>query len=170
MEVVNFDVHEEFLNGLSDRFSSFIATLKAPCVVAIDIESCGGLCEVLEDMEKLIALKKAEGFVFKTHVETYAYSCGFFLYLLGDVRTCSDYADFFFHSGGYDIKESRLSSRDLLEMAQELEPFDRMVDRVLAEHTTVSPEIKDFLLRNETFLSKQDMINFGFMLAEYEFN
>lgn len=170
MEIVNFEVHEEFLNGLSERFSSFIATLKTPCVVAIDIESCGGSCKVLEDMETLIIEKKSEGFVFTTHVETYAYSCGLFLYLLGDVRTCSDYAEFFFHAGGYDVEDRRLSSRDLLEMAEELAPFDAMVDRVLAENTSVTPEIKDFLLRNETFLSKQDMINFGFMLAEYELN
>lgn len=170
MEIVNFDVHEDFESGLSDRFSSFIATLKSPCVVAIDIESPGGHCEVLEDMEILIAQKKSEGFVFATHVELYAYSCGFFLYLLGDVRTCSDHADFFFHAGGYNIEDSRLSTRELLAMAEELIPFDTMVDRILADHTTVAPEIKDFLLRNETFLSKQDMINFGFMLAEYEFN
>lgn len=170
MEVVNFDVHESFEKSLSDRFSNFMAALKTPCVVALDIESAGGLCEVLEDMEAIIAQKKEEGFVFKTHVENYAYSCGFFFYLLGDVRTCSNWAEFFFHAGGYDVENRRLSSRDLLEMAEELAPFDLMVDRVLAEHTTVTPEIKDFLLRNETFLSKQDMINFGFMLAEYEFN
>lgn len=168
MEEVKFDVHEDFENGLSERFSQFINSLNAPCVITIDIESCGGRCKVLESMESLIALKKAEGYVFNTHVETYAYSCGFFLFLLGDVRTCSDYADFFFHAGGYDIGFARLTSRDLNEMAQELAPFDAMVDRVLAEHTSVTPEIKDFLLRNETFLSKQDMVNFGFMLAEYE--
>jgi len=170
MEIVNFDVHEDFGKSLLDRFSSFIATLKTPCVVAIDIESCGGKCEVLEGMEVLIAQKKLEGFVFTTHVETYAYSCGFFLFILGDVRTCSDYADFFFHAGGYDIEDRRLTSKDLLEMAEELAPFDNLANRVIDEHTTVTPEVKDFLLRNETFLSKQDMVNFGFMLAEYEFN
>lgn len=170
MEEVRFDVHEDFESGLADRFSQFINSLNAPCIVTVDIESCGGRCEVLESMESLIAQKKAEGYVFKMHVELYAYSCGLFLFLLGDVRTCSDHAEFYFHAGGYDLGFVRLTSRDLNEMAQELAPFDAMVDRILAEHTTVTAEIKDFLLRNETFLSKQDMVNFGFMLAEYELN
>ena len=58
METVEFRIYEDFEQKLADRFLSFMANLKAPCMVVLDIESCGGYVEVLRQMESDITQKK----------------------------------------------------------------------------------------------------------------
>lgn len=169
MEEVEFNVYEDFAQPLADRFAAFMATLTKPCLVLMEIESHGGYTEVLKEMESIIAQKKAEGYVFMTHVETFAYSCGLFLFLLGDVKTASDTARFMFHSSGFDVSE-RLTSTDLREMLEILDDDDAFTERVLAENTTVQAGMVEILKKNDNFLSKEDLIFLGFMEREYELN
>src|SRR5690349_20264135 len=105
MEEVEFNVYEDFSQPLADRFAAFMGTLTKPCIVSIDIESFGGYTEVLKEMGAIINQKKTEGYVFSTHVENFAYSCGMLLFLFGDIKTASDTARFMFHSSGFDIAE-----------------------------------------------------------------
>lgn len=170
MDTIEFNVYEDFEQGLADKFSAFAATLTTPCIVLIDIESQGGYTEVLREMEEVIKAKKKEGFVFVTYVTNYAYSCGLFLYLLGDVKDCSEDARFMFHSSGFDLKDEtgRLVSTDLVEMLEILEADDELTNRILAENTTVAPEMIEILKKNDNFLSKEDLIYLGFMKREYE--
>lgn len=170
MEEVEFIVHEEFDQPLADRFDSFISGLTTPCLITIDIESPGGYTDVLEAMDAQITAKKAEGFVFKTVVDNFAYSCGLFLYLIGDIKVCADHAQFLFHSSGFDLKgeEGRLTSTDLKEMLELLESDDAFMNRILADNTTVQPGMLEILKKNDNFLSKEDLIFLGFMEREYE--
>lgn len=168
METVEFNVYEDFEQGLADRFVAFLNALKAPCVVLIDIESCGGYTEVLAEMEQAIQIKKAEGYKFITNVEDHAYSCGLFLFLLGDIKLCSDSARFLYHSSGFDLKDERLTSTDLREMLEVLEEADILTDRILAENTTAAPGMIEILKKNDNFLSREDLVFLGFMQNEYE--
>lgn len=170
METVEFRIYEDFEQKLADRFLSFMANLKAPCMVVLDIESCGGYVEVLRQMESAISQKKTEGYLFVTNVETYAYSCALFLFLLGDLRFCSDNARFMYHSSGFAIKDERLNSTDLTDMLEVLQKDDEFTNRVVAENTTISPEMLEILKKNDNFLTKSDLIFLGFMEKEYEFN
>ena len=167
METVEFKVFCDFEQPLADRFATFINSLTSPCAIRLDIESHGGYTEVLQEMEALIAQKKQEGFVFITNVENYAFSCGMFLFLLGDVRLASESANFLFHASGFDVFD-RLTSGDLREMLEVLEEADAFTARILAENTTVAPGIQDILNKNDNFLNREDLIFLGFMEAEYE--
>lgn len=167
METVEFNVYEDFEQGLADRFDALFVGLE-PCMILIDIESCGGYCHVLEQMEQTIKQKKAEGFVFTTNVEIFAYSCGLFLFLLGDIRTCDDDADFLFHAAGFDCFMERLTSTDVREMLEELERCDELTNRIIEENTTLAPGMFEILKKNDTFLGKEDLIYLGFMESEYE--
>jgi ATP-dependent protease ClpP protease subunit len=167
MDTVEFNVYEDFEQKLADRFAAFMAGLTTPCTVLIDIESCGGYTEVLRDMEAIVTQKKTEGFIFVTNVEDYAYSCGMFLFLLGDVKMCADGARFMYHAAGFDVFD-RLTSSDLREMITVLEAEDALTNRILAENTTVAPEMLEILKKNDNFLSKEDLIYLGFMEREYE--
>ena len=170
MDEVEFIVHEDFEQPLADRFASFMSGLKSPCTIVIDIESPGGYTEVLEEMEALVVAKKAEGYVFITNVDNYAYSCGLFLYLLGDIKLCDDNARFMYHSSGFDLKgiDERVTSTDLREMLEALESDDILTNRILSENTTVQPGMLEILKKNDNFLSKEDLIYLGFMEREYE--
>lgn len=169
MDEVEFIVHEEFKQPLADRFASFMAGLKTPSIVSIDIESPGGYAEVLREMEKVISAKKKEGYVFITNVDVRAYSCALFLFLLGDIRLCDDNAKFLFHSAGFDVKQ-RITSADVSEMMEVLQVEDAMTDKILSENTKVQPEMLEILKKNDNFLSKEDLIFLGFMDREYELN
>jgi len=170
MDEVEFLVYEEFEQSLADRFDAFMAGLTEPCLINIDIESPGGYTEVLRQMESSIVAKKTEGFVIKTNVDNYAYSCGMFLYLLGDIKTCTDTARFMYHSSGFDLKgiDERVTSTDLKEMLEVLESDDIFTNKILAENTTVQPGMLEILKKNDNFLSKEDLIYLGFMEREYE--
>jgi len=167
METVEFNVYEDFEQALADRFATFMAGLTKPCTVLIDIESCGGYTEVIKEMEALITLKKAEGYVFFTNVENFAYSCGMLLFLLGDVKTCSETANFLYHSSGMFLMD-RITATDAREILEMLEEDDLFTERVLTENTTVAPAMLEILKKNDNFLSKEDLIYLGFMEREYE--
>jgi len=168
MDTVEFNIFEEFSQRLADRFAAFMTGLTNPCVVLIDIESIGGEAEILGDMKQAIDAKKAEGYIFITNVEDYAYSCGLFLFLMGDIRLCSDTARFLFHSAGIDIKNERLIQQDIMELALLVESANAILDSIVEENTTVAPEILQVLMKNDNFLSKEDLIYLGFMEREYE--
>lgn len=168
MDTVEFDIFEEFGQALADRFAAFMAGLTTPCVVLIDIESVGGEAEILGDIKQIIDAKKVEGFIFITNVDEYAYSCGLFLFLMGDIKLCSDSARFMFHSAGIEIKNKRLIQQDIAEIAAIVESANYILDSIVAENTTVAPEILGVLMKNDNFLSKEDLIYLGFMEREYE--
>lgn len=167
MEEVEFLVHEEFEQPLADRFNTFIAGLSNPCIISIDIASCGGYTEVLKQMGALIDVKKSEGYVIKTSVDDYAYSCGMLLFLMGDIKAASAEARFLFHSSGFDVSD-RLTSTDLRDMLEMLEEDDAFIEKVLSENTTLDPGMYEILKKNDNFLSRQDLIFLGFMEDEYE--
>lgn len=167
METVGFEVYAEFDSDLSASFSEFMSSLTSPCMVVLDIKSYGGFCWVLEEMETAIKAKKAEGYVFVTNVEEYAYSCGLFLFLLGDIRTCSDYAEFLYHAAAIWSFE-RITSTVASEMLEELQRADEIGHRIIEENTTADPNIMAILEKNENFLSRTDLIFLGFMENEYE--
>jgi len=168
METVEFNVYEDFEQPLADRFTAFMSGLSKPCAVLMDIESCGGYCHVLEQMEQVITQKKNEGFVFITNVDLFAYSCGLFLFLMGDIKLADDDADFMFHSAGIELFMSRVTSKEAKEMVEELERCDAITNKILAENTTADPGMLEILKKNDNFLSKEDMIYLGFMEREYE--
>lgn len=168
MDTVEFNVYEDFEQGLADRFVAFLNVLTTPCAILIDIDSCGGYAEVLGEMKQAITAKKAEGYTVITNVEDRAYSCGLFLFLLGDIKLCSDTARFLFHAPAIEIENERLTSSDLKEMLEVTESADAITDEIVAENTTVAPEILEILKKNDNFLSKEDLIYLGFMEREYE--
>jgi ATP-dependent protease ClpP protease subunit len=168
MVTVYFDIAEDFEQPLADRFVTFLNGLTEPCAVQINIESCGGLVDVLVEMEQAISLKKSEGYLFTTNVETYAYSCGMFLFLLGDIRLCADNANFLYHSAGFNVGFERLTSTDLKEMLDIIAVGDELTNKILSENTTVEPGMLEILKKNDNFLSKEDLIFLGFMEREYE--
>jgi ATP-dependent protease ClpP protease subunit len=167
MEIAEFRVHEDFTPKLLESFNAFCATLPAPCAIVFDIESQGGHTEVIKAMELKISELKKQGFLIITNVDEYAYSCGLFLFLLGDIRTCSDTARFLFHASGFDVFD-RLVLEDLLEMAEVLKADDVFVRRVIAENTALPDGMFEILRKNANFLSRQDLIYLGLILEEYE--
>lgn len=169
METIEFQVYEDFDQPLQDKFEAFAATLVEPCMVVIDIESFGGYVRVLKAMKTIIDAKKAEGFVFVTNVDTFAYSCGLFLFLMGDVKTCSDNADFLFHSAAVE-PWGRVTSTIAREMAEELEACDEVTDEILAQCTSIDTGLLNILKNNENFLGKEDLIYAGLMEREYNLN
>lgn len=168
MEEVEFLVHEEFTPKLLQKFSTFVAGLSEPCLVILNIRSIGGFAEVLREMEAIISEMKVAGFVFRTDVQEFAYSCGLFLFLLGDIRTSSETARFMYHSAGVKVEDERLTSTDAREILELLEQEDIFVNRILAENTNVSAGMLEILKKNDNFLSRQDLIFLGFMEDEYE--
>jgi len=168
MEEVEFLVHEEFKPQLVQKFSAFAAGLTEPCLIGINIKSVGGDMEVLREIEGVISEMKAAGFVFKTDVQDFAYSCGLFLFLLGDIKNASDTARFMYHAPGIVIEDERLTSADAREILEILEAEDIFVNRVLAENTTLDAGMYEILKKNDNFLSRQDLIFLGFMEEDYE--
>lgn len=168
MEEVEFLVHEEFGAPLAQKFAAFVMGLTEPCIVTLKIRSIGGFVEILRDIEAVISEMKEEGYVFKTDVQEFAYSCGMLLFLLGDVRVASETARFMYHSAGVEIGDERLTSTDAREILELLEQEDAFVNRLLAENTNVSEGILEILKKNNNFLNRQDLIFLGFMEAEYE--
>lgn len=167
METAEFLVHEDFTQDLLERFNAFCDSLAEPLAVVFDIESHGGETEVIKAMEARISALKEAGFVVITNVENYAYSCGLFLFMLGDIKTCSENARFLFHTSGFDVFD-RLVLDDVLEMAEVLKADDVFVRRLIAENTELGEGMFEILRKNDNFLSRQDLIFLGFMENEYE--
>jgi ATP-dependent protease ClpP protease subunit len=167
MEMKEFRIDTDFDDTLLSKFKAFISSITTVCILAFDIESYGGYCYVLGEMKKIIDAKKKEGFVILTNVDNYAYSAGFFFYLLGDIKYCAEDADFLFHPAGYDVN-GRLIADDLRGMLEDAERFDILIKEIIDENTGVKPEALSFLIRNENFLSREDLIYLGFIEAEYK--
>jgi ATP-dependent protease ClpP protease subunit len=166
MVIAEFLVHEDFTESLLARFNAFCDTLAEPCAVVFDIRSQGGHTEVLKAMESKISELKAKGFLIITSVNEFAYSCGLFLFLLGDIKTCDDAARFLFHASGFDIEVDRLVLEDLLEMAEILQADDVFVRRIIAENTELPAGMFEILKKNDNFLSKNDLVFLGLMPEE----
>lgn len=166
MEMIDFFVHEDFMPVLADRFDTFFEGLE-PSVIVIDIESNGGEVDTLERMELKIKEKKEQGFIFVTLVENYAYSCGLFLFLLGDIRLAENSAEFMYHSAGLSVNQ-RVTCTDLEDMLSILKPAELVGDRIILENTKLSKEMGVILKKNENYLSKRDLIFLGLMDENYE--
>jgi ATP-dependent protease ClpP protease subunit len=167
MDIVEFQVHEDFTPELLERFNAFCATLTQPCALVFDIESQGGHTEVIKAMEATISELKRNGFLIITNVDEYAYSCGLFLFLLGDIKTCSTNARFLFHTSGFDVFD-RLVLDDVLEMAEVLKADDIFVRRLIAENTNLADGMFEILRKNDNFLSRKDLVYLGLMQEEYK--
>lgn len=159
MEEIIFDIKEDFNFDLEIRFTDFISELKQPKIVVLDIESKGGYIKVLRSMEKQINEKKKEGFVFVTNVDNYAYSAGFLLFLLGDLRFTTDTAKFMYHPAGFTIENERVTTENLKQMAELLEVEDEFVYKIFKENTQISAELFDVIKKNDVFLTKKDLKN-----------
>lgn len=166
MEIVEFKVHEDFDGPLLQRFNAFCDTLAEPIAVVFDIKSHGGYTEVLKPMEAKISELKERGFLIITSVNEFAYSCGLFLFLLGDIKTCDNNARFLFHASGIKIDDERLVLDDLLEMAEILQADDVFVRRIIAENTELPDGMFEILKKNDNFLSKNDLVFLGLMPEE----
>lgn len=159
MEEIIFEVKEDFSLDLERRFTAFITELKQPKIVVLDIESKGGFVKVLRSMEAQITVKKKEGFVFVTNVDNYAYSAGFLLFLLGDIRFTTDTAGFMYHPAGFTIENKRVTTENLKQMAELLEVEDEFVYKIFKENTQISAELFDVIKKNDVFLTKKDLKN-----------
>lgn len=167
MEVVEILIHDYFDNTLLNNFNKSLDAIIEPCVVVLDIKSFGGECECLEKMELKINEMKSKGFVFVTNVDEYAYSCGFMLFILGDIRTVSDTAELMFHAPAIDYF-GRMTEKDAKEMVVVLENVQQLCDRLIVENTTVTPENYSIMKKSTTFFNKADLIHFGIMELEYK--
>jgi ATP-dependent protease ClpP protease subunit len=167
MDIVEFQVHEDFTPRLLEKFNAFCATLRQPCAVVFDIESQGGHTEVIKAMEATISGLKKKGFLIITNVDECAYSAGLFLFLLGDIKTCSDTARFMFHSSGFTVAD-RLVLDDVEQMAEVLRDHDVFVRRIMEENTRIADGMFEILRKNDNFLSRKDLIYLGLMQEEYE--
>lgn len=166
MVIAEFLVHEDFKPVLLTRFEAFCDTLVEPCAVVFDIRSQGGHTEVLKAMEAKISELKENGNLIITSVNEFAYSCGLFLFLLGDIKTCDNSARFLFHASGIEIESERLVLDDLLEMAEILQADDVFVRRIIAENTELPDGMFEILKKNDNFLSKNDLVFLGLMPEE----
>jgi len=169
MEAVEILVHEDFEDALLERFTSEMEALTEPCVIAIDIKSNGGYIHILEPMVDLIKAKKEAGFVIITNVDEYAYSCGFILFLVGDIKTVAEKAELMYHDAGLEV-EDRLTSSDAKEIYEILSKCDEVIDKIVLENTELSLEMFSILKKNTTFFNREDLIYLGIMQNEYSLN
>ena len=165
-DIILFEVKEDFTDELKDKFTAFIESLKTPSLVLMDVESYGGYVHVLKSMIQEIEQKKKEGFAFVTHVENYAYSCGFLLYLIGDIKTAGNDSKFMFHPIGFKTDE-RITSYSAQEMMQQLQVEDDFVYRLFKENTEIDANFFDAIKKNDVFLTKNDLINLK-IIKNYE--
>lgn len=168
MEVVEIEIKQNFEEPLLKQFMSSVENLIDPCIIVLDIESNGGEVRILEAMESKIKEMKSKDFVFVTNVDNYAYSCGFMLFLLGDIKTVSDTAEVMHHSAGLIIDE-RLTASDAKEIYETLNICDQLTERIIFENTNITAENYRILKKNDTFLDRTDLINLGIMQNEYKF-
>lgn len=166
METVIFNVNKNFDDKLSNDFDVFANGLKSPCVVALEIESCGGEAQALEKIANRITQMKEQGYVFITSVENYAYSCAFALFLMGDMRFASDTAKFVDHPPTIEV-DDKISAADAKEIFGILDYFQNVRDKIISENTNISPEAFNLLKKNETFMDRNDLIFLGLMENEY---
>lgn len=168
MEVVVFKVDCFFDSTLAERFEAFANGLTSPRVVGIEINSNGGQVQSLEKIANKIAEMKKQGFVFATSVEEKAYSCGFVLFLLGDIKVASPDAKFLMHPPTIEVKE-RINSNDAKEIYEVLEYAQMVSDKLVLENTNISEQAFNLLKKNETFMDRNDLIFLGLMENEYKF-
>jgi len=169
MVIVEIEIKQKFEEPLLNLFNSKLEGLTNPCVIVLDIESVGGEVRILEAMEQRINQMKNDGFVFATNVDNYAYSCGFMLFLLGDIKTVSENAELMHHSAGVDISD-RLTAADAKEIYDVLALCDQLTERIIFENTEITQENYRILKKNDTFLDRTDLINLGIMKNEYNLN
>jgi ATP-dependent protease ClpP protease subunit len=166
--MVEINIKEKFEEDLLKRFSEEMEALTVPEIILCNIESAGGYCHILEAMCNIVEKKKAEGFIFVTDVENYAYSCAFIFWLLGDIRFCSDTSELMYHAAGVSFdKNERITAKDAKEIFEGLDYFDQIFDKI-ALSTGVAPEMFEIIKKNETFFSKKDLIYLGIVKEEYE--
>lgn len=169
MEVTEIAINLEFDTQLLENFKSQLATVAPKTFCVLDIESPGGYVYILGEMADLIRAKKAEGVIFITNVDNYAYSAAFALFLLGDIKIVSDKAELMYHAAGL-YAWSRLTAKLAAAILEELTQADMIIDRLLDEETEITPENKALLKKNTTFFDRNDLINLGVMAASYEYN
>lgn len=169
MDIVEIEIKQNFEEPLLKHFLASVVNLAEPCVIVLDIESKGGQVIILEAIEAKVKEMKSKDFVFVTNVDNYAYSCGFALFLLGDIKICDEVnAKFMHHSPGIEVND-RLTASDAMEIYQTLNICDELVERMFFENTNISPENYRILKKNDTFLDRTDLINLGIMQNEYKF-
>lgn len=168
MENVIFDIKVGFDNDLSNAFNDFADKLTEPCVVTLEIESYGGEAQALEKIVNRITELKTAGFVFVTNVENYAYSCGFVLFLVGDMKFASEHAKFLDHPPTITVDE-KINANDAKEIFEVLDYFQNVRDEIISKNTNISQEAFNLLKKNETLMDRNDLIYLGLMENEYEF-
>ena len=169
MEVKEIIIKGAFDDQMLTSFERAINAMTSPCMIGLDIESNGGAGYVLEAMCHIISEKKKEGYVFLTNVDKYAYSCGFLLFMLGDIMITNDNARFMYHDIGLEIKD-RLTASDAKEIYEALLPQDEFFNKIVLENTNLTPAMFSLLKKNTTFFNKEDLINIGVMEKEYSLN
>lgn len=168
VEIVEIKIRGEFADPMLMAFEKQMKALTTPCVCVLDIESCGGYVYTLEAMANMITAKKQQGFVFVTNVDNYAYSCGFMLFLLGDIKIVSDTAELMYHAAGVEVWD-RLTAIDAKQIYEMLAACDVPMDKIVMENTNISPEMFSMLKRNTNFFNRADLIHLGIMENEYIF-
>lgn len=167
-EVVEVKIRGEFASNMLQSFDKQMAAMINPCICVLNIESHGGYVHILEAMANTITEKKAQGFVFVTNVDKYAYSCGFMLFLMGDIKIASDSAELMYHAAGVEVWD-RLTSIDAKQIYDELIACDLITDKIMIENTNIKPEMFAILKKNTNFFNRADMIHLGIMENEYTF-
>lgn len=168
MGIAEIKIDRNFEDGLLASFEKQMSALTEPCVCVLHIESYGGYVYVLEAMANIITAKKEQGFVFVTNVENYAMSCGFMLFLLGDIKIVSETAELMYHAAGVEVWD-RLTAVDAKKIYETLAACDIPMDKIVMENTNISPEVFSMLKRNTTFFNRADLIHLGIMEDAYTF-
>ena len=167
-KVIEIKIRGEFTPNMLQSFNKQMAAMVNPCICVLDIESVGGYVYILEAMANTITEKKAQGFVFVTNVDKYAYSCGFMLFLMGDIKIAADNAELMYHAAGVDVWD-RLTSIDAKQIYDELIACDAVTDKIMLENTNIVPEMFAILKKNTNFFNRADMVHMGIMENDYTF-
>ena len=166
-EMIQIEIKEDFSPVLVKKFLDKVCQIQKPCCVCLDIESRGGSVDSFKQIAGIISTMKQAGFMFITSVENYAYSCGFFLFLLGDVKFCQEDAEMLYHEVGFKT-EGRLTMSKAEYAIKRLQVDDAFLSQIFIDNTEISPENFAFIKKNEVFFHRQDLVNLGIMQNEYK--
>ena len=160
--MVDINVVGDFNAALENKFNKDVAALKKGDTVVINITSNGGEVETLKRMASTIYGLKQKGVEIITFVPSYANSCGFFLFLLGDHREIAEKATVHYHAPRVDMSWGGVFTKnDLAPIMDELSAYQDFTSALFRAACDISDELFSLLENSELPMTRAHLLSLG---------
>lgn len=160
--MVEIDVIGNFSPVLENKFTKDIAGLKKGDIVVFNITSHGGELDTLRRMTAKVEGLKQRGVKVATFVPDYADSCGFFFFLLGDVRDIAEEATVHYHTPRIDLGDGFIGTKqNMSDIVRDLTAYQEFTNAIFRASSNVDDAMFSVIENSELPMTREHLITLG---------